>query len=447
MKYFVAYVVTDVKRTRGDIEDGRYDVTVDEVNQWRLTGLPVRWQHAMPRDSSHRSAIFTPEGIGTVKNWWLDKSSKWKPFAVAVLLEIFDADFLLAPTIDRYRCVSMSYLASDHTRCVEISLVRTGKRAGTAGIYVPAEALIEVCEAFGFPVTNEYKRVGFERFKTAVMETPPTIAKPNGEPANADGIDESASAMNELMKEAESLNAVLKAIPPTEAENVMKIINDRDKRAEQFETSIDRRLECWSVQLKDILDHLSDCVDGQCDLELKKRKDDVEKLRGQLKNIDDVWQKFDLVSASFDTVRDTVGSAYNRQTRAAKDLKRLMTVLSEKWPRGGDKVNDHTKDEDVNKMVDRFIEAHRRDQERETVHNLKGQVDDYYKCLETKLGLLKQTAPGSRKRSVREDPQAEQLARSPKRIKQHEEKVDASFVTERPTAKTSSFNYWQDRRY
>ena len=91
-------------------------------------------------------------------NWWLDFSSDWNPFAVAVLLEINDPDFLSSPTIDQYRCVSLSYLSSDHTNCVEISLVRTGQRRLTAGQFVPRELLDTVClEVFGFP-KEQYKR-------------------------------------------------------------------------------------------------------------------------------------------------------------------------------------------------------------------------------------------------------------------------------------------------
>jgi hypothetical protein len=277
------------------------------------------------------------------------------------------------------------------------------------------------------------------------MEPDPLTAAPNGAPANDVETDNSADAVTELMREAETLNAVLKAIPPKEAEDVMKIINDRGRRVEEFEKSIDRRLECWSVQLKDILDHLSECVDGQCDLELQKRKEDVGKLRGQIANINDVWQKLDLVSASFETVRDTVGSASKRQSRSAKDLRRLMTVLTEKWPSGEDRVSDSSNESDVNRMVDRFIDAHRRDQERETVQNLKGQVDDYYKCLETKLGILKQAASGAKRRRIREVYDNDESGSSPKKVK-NEEKVDASFEPAR-SANPPSLNFWKDRRY
>ena len=394
-RYVVAYVVTDVKRNECEIVDYDYDVTVDVVKRWKLTNLPVRWQHLMPERSEHGCGILSNHGIGKVKNWWLDFSPRWDPFAVAVVLEINDPDVLSSPTLDQYRCVSLTYLAHDHTQCVEISLVRTGQRRLTAGKYVPRQMLDKVCsEAFGFPKDQYKRRRRIASSKTVVMasdeagsEAPAVLqGDEDGRAANASKLDEgkgNTDAVNRLLEEAETIQAILEKIPSKEGECLLKLIEDRNKRVDDVEQKVNRRLETWSVQLRDLLNRFSQSIDGRCDAENEKRQDDFDQLNRQLDSINDVWKRMELITASFETVSRTISS--NKPSRN-DTRKTLFESVRKKWP-GDVKVTVRESDE-IEDVVDRFSEAIRKGEALETKRR-NGTLDRYLNIVK---GQLKQAA-------------------------------------------------------
>ena len=110
--YCVAHVVTDIKKNVAEIQDPVYDVLASHVKDWRLTGLPVRWEHVInsaKKDTDNpQSAILSQDGIGVVKNWWLDFPYPNSPFAVAVLMKITAQDYLKSPLSGLYDSVSLS---------------------------------------------------------------------------------------------------------------------------------------------------------------------------------------------------------------------------------------------------------------------------------------------------------------------------------------------------
>lgn len=485
--YVVGYVVTDVKRRSKDVKDFNYDVTVDVVKKWRLTNLPVRWQHLMPGESKHNCDILSRRGIGKVKNWWLDFSSKWDPFAVAVLLEITDPDALSSPVIDLYRCISLSYVARDHTKCVEISLVRTGQRNLTAGQYVRREMLAEVCsEAFNFPkskykrenifTSSSYDMEGGEKTTAAI----PEVLQPskNCKAANALELDAIESndkeeaiggPVNELLKEAETVQSILEKISSKDGESLMQLIEDRDKRVDDVEQKLNKRLETWSVQLKDLLNRFSDSIDGRCDSEIKKRKEDVEKLHGQLDSISDVWKRMELISASFETVSQTLSSA---KPLSKVNKNNIVNLIRNKWPTNV-KLTVRESDE-MDDLIDQFADAIRKNESLET-KRLNNQLDRYYhrlhRNLENASGAaeprngpsgLSQDEIGwirrlKRKREETTDDDATKVSDDSKQEKvERKETVNAGFVHHQPSGPTTSiearvdnqtnFNYWQDRK-
>ena len=507
-RYVVAYVVTDVKKNDNEIKDYDYDVTVDVVKRWKLTNIPVRWQHLMPKERSRHSEcnLFSHKGIGKVVNWWLDFSSDWNPFAVAVLLEINDPDFLSSPTIDQYRCVSLSYLSSDHTNCVEISLVRTGQRRLTAGQFVPRELLDTVClEVFGFP-KEQYKRqqhILSQRIsdmeannnnktqqQDADVMIPPIVlqSKDSGEAINSSELnsfnkdnvsevkDDKNNAVNKLIKEAETVQAILEKIPSKEGEVLLQMIEDRNKRADEVEQKVNKRLETWSVQLRDLLNRFSQSIDGRCEGEIKKRKDDVDKLHRQLDNISDVWKRMELISASFDTVSRTLSS-----TKPLTDNTRkvLFDSIRKKWP-GNVKVTIRDSDE-VSDVVDQFTDAIRKSEVMESkrksdtldryLNLLKGQLQQTTTNVAAQENNLKraltdneiQWIRSNMKRSRDEHEHDGENSEAPKSTMPSSKKikndtVQAGYVNHHqgiPPSKTSltsnkfdevEFNYWRDRK-
>ena len=403
----VAYVVTDVKRIAEDVEDQDYDVTVDDVRRWKLTNLPVRWEHVMPDASKakHECSILSHDGIGRVKNWWLDFSPRWDSFAVGVLLEIHDPDVLSSPAIDQYRCVSLTYLARDHGRCIEISLVRTGQRNSTAGQFVPRKMLDEVCSAaFGFP-RDQYKRrcipSGDGTSGTAMESqsvTSPTVLQGNedGTACNALDLENGAttasscsegndeSAVKQVLQEAETIQSILEKIPSREGESLLKLIEDRNKRVGDVESKVNRRLETWSVQLRDLLNRFSESIDGKCGAEIEKRKEDVDKLHRQLDGINDVWKRMELITASFETVSKTLSS--NKSSDHIDTKKTLLESVRKKWPKDV-KVTVRETDE-IEQVLDRYSDAIRKGEALES----KRRNDTLDRYLNIVKGQLKQAA-------------------------------------------------------
>lgn len=496
----VAYVVTDVKRNDNEITDNDYDVTVDVVKRWKLTNLPVRWQHLKPEEESGHSVcnLFSYKGIGKVVNWWLDFSSDWDPFAVAVLLEINDPDFLSSPTIDQYRCVSLSYLASDHTNCIEISLVRTGQRRLTAGQFIPRKLLDTVClEVFGFP-KDQYKRqqhILTQRIsemeannKTEQQEAdakiPPVVLQGNesGEAINSlelnsfnrgndgEAKEDKNNAVTKLIKEAKTVQAILDKIPSEDGEVLMQMIEDRNKRADEMEQKVNKRLETWSVQLRDLLNRFSQSIDGRCEGELKKRKDDVDKLHRQLDNISDVWKRMELISASFDTVTRTISS-----TKPLTDNTRkvLFDSIRKKWP-NNIKVTISDSDE-VGDVIDQFTDALQKSEIMESkrknatldryLNHLKGQLQQTATPAapqenNSKQGLTDNEIQWVRSNTKRSRDENSEVPQStiPNAKKPKTDTVQAGYVSrhqETPSPKTAftssisqevEFNYWRDRK-
>lgn len=489
-RYVVGYVVTDVKSDDKDVSDFNYDVTVDVVKKWRLTNLPIRWQHLMPGKSKHSCTILSERGIGKVVNWWFDFSPKWNPFAVAVLLEINDPDVLSSPVINQYRCISLSYLASDHTQCVEISLVRTGQRNLTAGQYVPRKMLDKVCsEAFGFP-KNQYKRRQTLSNCMHEMEgsdkncsdgATPEVLQPNkdGQAANASELAEVARSnvdeepvgpVNRLLKEAETVQAILEKIPSKDGESLMQLIEDRDNRLDEVEQKLNRRLETWSVQLRDLLNRFSDSIDGRCDPEIKKRKEDVDKLNGQLDGISDVWKRMELISASFETVSQTLSSTHHPDK---ENRKNIVHLIRSKWP-----ANVKVTVRDSDEMMDQFADAIKKNEVLET-KRLNSKLDGYYNRLHRNLERAAGTAEPrnglnglnqdeiqwvrhfKRKREdTNRDDEGAKTNDATKRnkVEENKETVRAGFVDRHSEPTTSmqathskgddlkTFNYWTDRK-
>lgn len=197
---------------------------------------------------------------------------------------------------------------------------------------------------------EERSKVGMA---TNESETSAVVLEGNGDgrAANSEEPDDNGP-VGRLLKEAETIQAILEKIPSKEGESLLRLVEDRTKRFDDVEQKINKRLETWSIQLRDLLNRFSESIDGRCDAEIQKRKEDVDNLHRQLDGINDVWKRMELITASFETVRETLtsnGPSKNNTKRAVLD------TIRKKWPsnvkhtvRDGDEIND---------ILDQFSEA------------------------------------------------------------------------------------------
>ena len=366
-RFCVAHIVTDVKNDPFGIEDPVYDVLVSEVKDWRLTGLPVRWEHVTPRTDG-QSAILSKEGIGKVKNWWLDFTYPDSPFAVAVLMEITAEDYLQSPLSGLYDSVSLSQDANNRGKCFDVSLVRTGARKGTRVVFLEnKDEINRVCrESFGYG--SQYKRAKNIRSNACIdvmtcrmdgkAENHEYI-QDNGETKihsndghkgrdddnYGDVSDSGGDAEEDLVaKELSIVSKLAQELPKHEAVSFIDLI---DRRNSQM-NDMTKKWETMSIQLRKLMKHVSSILDKQATPEAKKRQTDFIELQKKLSRFPSSQEH---INASFDKLSETCQDILKDVTEGKKNSmdETVSRKLNDYYKRMANIIRKQSKTEKIDK--------------------------------------------------------------------------------------------------
>jgi len=352
-KYCLAHVVTNVCLNPDEIRDPIYDVLIDDVRGWRLTGLPVTWEHVDGEEKDEcQPSILRSGGIGHVKNWWIDFTHQPakgnKTFAVTTLLEITARDYLDSSLSQFYDSVSLSQNAIDRSECYHVSLVRTGARDGTRAVFLQRERDVCQLSKYCFGHGSRYKRRAVSN-KDCVM-----MSRPDGKADNHEEMDkidneemhseeeeeeEEEEEIDMLAKEMELVTRVSQVLPSEDAENFIKLM---EKRGIQLNEANNTR-KTVSLQLSKLMRSMVNYFDKQNTPESRKRCRDLMDLETKLKRN----PNRDLVQivASFDDCRNLIERNDPTHCRSKKvdhflnNYYKRMLAKTNKMPLTNDQTN------------------------------------------------------------------------------------------------------------